>query len=600
MRYTFPIALGCAMLIAGNVIGQDYSSMTLNFENITSTNIDQNVGELSSNEKFIDMGDYDADGDIDVVIANGSGAFGQRRNKLYRNDNGVLNEVSGAPVIPGFSPTDVSRVALFADYDHDGFLDIIVVNDSNAGTNSNDAPGKTKFFRYSNGIFVNESERLDNQTGAACSGSIGDFDNNGYVDLYMCNYPFSSQDSIGFNNIGGTGAGNFTDLTNTHAATESDYGVHSAVGDMNGDGKLDVLVGNLGDPDFIFYNDNNGAGSDVGDFRYGGSGAETLFNPSGASGYQSLVPADFNGDGMMDFYYSNSSSNRGDNIYINTGNDSSNRATFQIQAMPAAMQGETNKISTPDLDGDGRPDLVVMSEARRPYIYRNTSENGEVSFVEWTPAVITSTHDGWHAEAGDVTGNSRADLFIGADSNDFLFENVDADITQYDNLSGGTLPGFHNGDAVAITGSIAGGSSATMTGSGLPSGARVSILLRGADDLNLNVTGSNTTSSNRPGQHVDEAVQFTKSGSGDFTVTVTNQSPTLYYGDANLDGNVNLLDVNVFVDALANGTDSLIIDMNLDGVVNLLDVSLFVDAISNGSKQEFETEFVIEFLSRSN
>ena len=203
MKTTFPVAICAALILCGGVLAQDYTTMTLNFDNITATNVDQNVAESGSNEKFIDFGDYDADGDVDVVMAVALGAFGQRRNKLYRNDNGVLFEVSGTSVISGFGPTDVSRVALFADYDHDGYLDIIVVNDSNAGTGSNDAPGKTKYFRNNgNGSFINESGRLDNQTGAACSGSIADFDNNGYMDLYMCNYPFTSQDSIGLNNIG--------------------------------------------------------------------------------------------------------------------------------------------------------------------------------------------------------------------------------------------------------------------------------------------------------------------------------------------------------------------------------------------------------------
>ena len=40
-----------------------------------------------------------------------------------------------------------------------------------------------------------------------------DFDNNGFVDLFMANYPNTTQDSLGLNNIGGAGAGNFTEST---------------------------------------------------------------------------------------------------------------------------------------------------------------------------------------------------------------------------------------------------------------------------------------------------------------------------------------------------------------------------------------------------
>ena len=595
------LAVTFLLVLATSVNAQqiDYTTTTLDFRNITSTNVDQNVVEQSSNEKLIDFGDWNNDGFIDVSIAVGDGAFGQRRNKLYRNDNGTLVEVSGAPVIPGFSLTDTSRCAFLRDYDNDGWLDIIVINDDNSGTSTNDSPGKTKFFRNINGTtFVNESDRLDNQAGAACNGSVADFDQNGYIDLLMCNYPGPSQESLGLNNINGAGPGQFTVVTETHAMQENDYGVNSEVADMNGDGKLDILVGNLGDPDFIYYNDLNGAGSDIGDFRYPGS-AQLISSASGP-GYQSLHPSDFNGDGMMDFYYSNIAASGGDLLYINTGNGGDGKATFVTQPMPSSQNGATAKISNPDLDGDGRPDLIVMSQFRRPYIFRNTSGNGETSFIEWTPSIFTGAIDGWHANAADLTGNGRADVLVAADVNEHLFENVDAELAQDSELSGGSVPAFHNMAPIAVTGTLSGGSSQVLTASGVPNGAQVSVLLRSADDMLLEISGSNSATSDRPGNNVDEAVQFTKSGGGDFTVTITNESAIQFLGDSNSDGDVNLLDVGPFVEALSSGSSNLLLDMNQDGEFNLLDVNGFVDALSGGDPIPFEVRYVIEFLSRTN
>ncbi len=129
---------------------------TLNFQNVTSSRINQTVPEVPSNEKEVEYGDFDNDGDLDVVIANAHSDFGMRRNKLYRNDNGVFNEISGAPAIPGFSDTDVSRNAFLRDYDGDGWLDIIIVNDGNSGGNV----GRTKLYlnRQQDGRFSHLEE----------------------------------------------------------------------------------------------------------------------------------------------------------------------------------------------------------------------------------------------------------------------------------------------------------------------------------------------------------------------------------------------------------------------------------------------------------
>ena len=146
MKKTKLVILACSCFLLTLLVtagaAQDYTTMTLSFENITSTNVNPTVAEGSLNEKEVEFGDYDNDGDLDVVIAVGQGDFGQRRNKLYRNDGGILNEVSGAPVIAGFSFTDTSRNAFFRDFDGDGDLDIIITNDDNSGAGGNDSPGK--------------------------------------------------------------------------------------------------------------------------------------------------------------------------------------------------------------------------------------------------------------------------------------------------------------------------------------------------------------------------------------------------------------------------------------------------------------------------
>ena len=84
----------------GNAQVPDLKNMTLNFEDVTATNIHMVfVESVNGNEKTMDFADYDADGDLDMVIAIADGDFGQRRNKLYRNDGGILYEVSGTDAV---------------------------------------------------------------------------------------------------------------------------------------------------------------------------------------------------------------------------------------------------------------------------------------------------------------------------------------------------------------------------------------------------------------------------------------------------------------------------------------------------------------------
>ena len=596
---------------------QDLESMTLNFKNVTATNLNSTVAEQNNNEKEVDFADYDLDGDIDVVIATALSDFGQRRNKLYRNDNGVLNEVSGSPVIPGFSNTDTSRSAFFRDFNNDGYADIIVINDSNSGIGTINSPGRTKLYiNNGDGTFTNQAQQLDNQTGAACNGAVGDFDGNGFLDLFMANYPNTTQDSLGLNNINSAGPGEFTESTAGRILLEIEnnftlnlYAVHAEAEDMNGDGKIDLLVANGGggnETSYIAYNDNDSdpAGSDPsdgeGDFLYSDIGNFSNFGSGDPFGEYALVPADFNNDGMMDFYYANSGDfgGRSDSIHINEGNDASNRATFSVHQINSDFNNITLKVTCNDLDGDNLPEIIVMSEQRRPYIMRNVSNGSDIRFVEWTPTEFTSVHEGWQANSANLTGDERADILVGATNDDFLFENEAIAAVDFDTLGGGFVPAFFNADPIAVSGTIDVDETVTMF---VPANinAEVSVLMRSTADLGLSVS---TASSDRTGAGVAEAVQYVQTNNSfDILTIVNNGGGGTLLGDLNGDGDFNLLDVAPFVDLLSDGGFDAAADFDGNGIVNLLDVNPFVDALSNGgSGSTGPAPFVVEFMSRSN
>ena len=582
----------------------DLTEQTLSFQNVTSTNVIQTVPEIGSGtEKDIEFADYDNDGDLDVVVSTSRSDFGQRRNKLYRNDIGVLQEVSGSPVIPGFSFTDFATSAFFRDYDNDGFADIIIVCGSNSGAGTNDSPGKTKYFRNVGGVsFVNESERLDGITGAATNGASADFDGNGFCDLVMANEPNVSQDGYVRNNVDGNSAGEFVLVTSTDFPAESNYGDNAEAADMNGDGLIDLLIANSsGNNSFIYYNNNEGQGSGPGDFRYASRGNASSFSGVGGLDERVLFPGDFNNDGLMDFYFSTrlrQNEHKLDFVMQNIGNDEYNRAQFAAIGMPASTNSETMKVRSNDLDQDGRVDLLVMSEFRRPQIFRNTSENGEISFLEWTPAVFGIEHAGWLANSADLIGDERPDVLVGALNDDHLFLNTASESLSAVDLPNHDLPMFHDLAPISVTGEIEVGRKATFSANALPIGSIVSVLLRSLGDASLTVSqGSRIlATSNRIGHGTDEAIQFVVPANGTVEFEVAIECLSF---DGNDDGMVDLLDIQSFVDCLtgANAAACEPFDVNDNGEINLLLVQPFVDSVVSNRNSE---TFVLEFLSRSN
>ncbi|NNM27297.1 MAG: VCBS repeat-containing protein [Phycisphaerales bacterium] len=517
---------------------------SLSFENQTAARVNPTVAEGSSNEKEVEFGDLDLDGDPDVVMAIGSSDFGERRNKLYFNDGGVFNEASGAPLIPEFSSSDVSRNAFIRDYTGDGWPDIYIINDSNSGGFA----GSDKMYvaQHSGGVLTGYSEEgatripSGGALGAACGGVSYDFDGDGDWDVYSGNYPGPSQDRGLYNN----GTGTLLDVTGTMVPPDGDYTVDVALGDMNGDGKMDLLISNHS-TNYIYYNDNEDAGSGPGDFRYAGS---TQSLGSAAANENSMETADFDNDGDTDFYWSNAIGNS-DRVMRNDGTNDDNEAVLaSLNILPGSVTGVTSrKASIADFNDDGRVDVFVANQSgTRPTVLRNTSAAGSISFVDWTPKPAfpnNGAYNGWHAAAFDTNADGDVDLLIGAFSGDHLLENTRANEVTEARI-GSTLPDFFNEEPLSVTGTAVkigdeDAYAATDVGSGF-----ISVVLNGPQDYRLDVlngTGSVVATSDRGGFGVEEAVQVsTTTGTYTLRVTVVDSTggacdPPDFDGDCDVD-----------------------------------------------------------------
>ncbi len=564
---------------------------TMNFRNVTASRINQTTTEQGNNEKQIEFGDFDEDGDLDVVIAVAYSDFGARRNKLYENNGGTFDEITDSGVITGFNTLKVSRTAFMRDFDMDGHLDIWIINDQNS---HNDQLFIAQWNAGSFMQFNEDNGRIPGgaNTGAACSGWAADFNQDGFPDVYCGNYPNSSQDKMYFND----GAGIFTDVTNTHVPLRNDYVVNVNGADMNGDGKLDVLISNHGgSQNSIYYNDNLGAGSGIGDFRYTGS-QHDIGNPS--ANENSMAAADMDNDGDQDIYWTNGVGSAVDTIRRNNGNDAANKATFStVGGLPISVLLEVSRKATfADFNQDGRIDIFVGKANVRPTVLRNiTVTGGDIEFVDWTPAPAFPTgndHRGWQANLFDVDGDGDADIFLGGWVGEHLFLNVASSEYAEDDLKGGIVPAVLNKNPAAIVGTSGPSSPDVYEFQGLSASSFMSIVVNGADDYLVEILDAADTvlaTIDRGGLGVEEAVQFDPASMpSTLKVRITAQACV-----QNVSGDCGY-GINDFLDLLAawGPNPGHAADLDGDDVVGTND---FLELLANWGS----SNYIVEFLART-
>jgi hypothetical protein len=194
------------------------------------------VNDVANNSEGRAWTDYDADGDLDLFVSNvivPPPSFS--RSVLYRNDgDGVFTRITDSGLSGRFDNTVAS---CWADYDNDGFQDLFLAN--YPPTNSlyrNDGDGT--FTRIAAGPIAQERIAAPGFF-SACAWA--DYDNDGFVDLYVTSYVrggFSS--SFLYHN---DGDGTFTKITEGSVATDPTWFTISASwGDYDNDGFLDLFV----------------------------------------------------------------------------------------------------------------------------------------------------------------------------------------------------------------------------------------------------------------------------------------------------------------------------------------------------------------------
>jgi uncharacterized repeat protein (TIGR01451 family) len=175
-------------------------------------------------------GDYDNDGDLDILLTGAIDAVGNPVAKIYRNDGGVL--VDSGPVGDALTGVYLSSVA-WGDYDNDGDLDLLLTGED-SGFNA-----VAKLYRNNDSVFVDSGTADDALIGVANSSvAWGDYDNDGDLDILLTGYNGVADSAKLYRNTGGV----FADSGTADDALTGVYLSSVAWGDYDNDGDLDLLL----------------------------------------------------------------------------------------------------------------------------------------------------------------------------------------------------------------------------------------------------------------------------------------------------------------------------------------------------------------------
>ncbi|HKP94794.1 MAG TPA: VCBS repeat-containing protein [Fibrobacteria bacterium] len=384
--FTFCFAIAAALFLSpGSARAQAL------FRNVTAANLPQAAGLHSLDAEF---GDVDKDGDLDILIAVENGA-----NRLYLNDG----KAKFAWKQNAFSSASADGEDLAVeDFDRDGNLDAVFVME--------DGGVHQYYLGNGDGSFRNVSERIPSCVGNGVEAA--DVDGDGWKDVLIAcagGGP-GAQDLLLINDKQG-GFRNET-AKRLPALTESSQDVKAA--DLDGDGDLDVVVGNDAGKNRLLFNKGDGTFTDA---------AANLPIPYEEETREVLL-VDVDGDGDKDIVFCNLTCNACATYTRNPQarlliNDGKGRFTDETAARMPPNTFSSWDGGYLDFDADGDQDLILCAITVPGFTgldakaYRN---DGTGTFTDVTATVMPAGASGrlWDVETADLDRDGTLDVFMGA------------------------------------------------------------------------------------------------------------------------------------------------------------------------------------------
>ena len=387
---------------------------TGHFADVTASH----VPAIDRSTSSLAFGDVDGDGDLDVFLGNTGGELSPRGNGLFLSDGtGHFTDVSQARLPSNFSATE--DVAL-GDLDADGDLDVITANVLVLGPLDPDA---SRFWRNDgHGTFTFPTEsglRVESWPYGAVA--LGDLDGDGDLDVVFGTQAVSccpiagSRTRVFLND----GTGRLVDVTAENTPFLAETKSVLATGDVDGDGDQDLIIGNETAPNRVLVND--GAGR----FEVRPDALPQI----GALFTTAIAVFDADHDGAVDLFCAN---DRQDSLYLGDGHGGFTdvTATHLPPDFAAAVA-----VRAADVTGDGHTDLLALNDTGLTLLPGDGAGHFAATpagSVPPLPPPLTAM------VCGDVDGDGDADVVIGSGGQDLLL--VNDGLGRFTDHTAGSLP----------------------------------------------------------------------------------------------------------------------------------------------------------------
>lgn len=317
---------------------------------------------LPGRTKSVVWVDYDNDGDYDLAVTTYDGVY-----RLYKND-GDFN-FTDVTFLSGLNPLPGRTYGVsFGDFNKDGFLDAYVCMYEIGHLASNTSKLNQLYANNGDGTFTNItlSASVGDSIQTSFQAAWIDFDNDGWQDLFVINDRSLFKNSLYRNN----GNGTFTDVAGIAGVTMStEDPMSTTIGDFNNDGFLDIFVTNTGTSTTkqrLFMNNGNGTFTDVAasqgvDLTVWGWGSIWL---------------DYDNDGWQDLFVAEGNpvaSLAGPNFFLRNNQGS---FADSSHLLIGSLASQSTAAAKGDINNDGFYDFVVQNEAPNfPFLWQNSGNS---------------------------------------------------------------------------------------------------------------------------------------------------------------------------------------------------------------------------------